>query len=187
MDLLNRIHSEEFQLGVMVTVVGGLILGGIIFLLGILFASFRKFLKSLPSKIKLLITNVGSWDFSQRVLQNRKQGEHGQALDDYVQSFGGWGSEDTDGITLSITRGGETRTYYGVIGIHVNNNIIAQNAQDITIVHKKQGRDIASPAFIEFVIDEDVEKLAKQCYYQKILGTKELKIRWSSGHWDTTP
>ena len=102
MDLLNRIHSEEFQLGVMVTVVGGLILGGIIFLLGILFASFRKFLKSLPSKIKLLITNVGSWDFSQRILQNRKQGEHGQALDDYVQSFGGWGSEDTDGITLSF-------------------------------------------------------------------------------------
>ena len=130
---------------------------------------------------------MGSWDFSQRVLQNRKQGEHGQALDDYVQSFNGWASEDTDEITLSITRGGENRTYYGVTGIYVNNNIIAQNAQDITIIHKKQGTDIASRTFIEFVIDEDVEKLAKKCYYQKILGTKELKIQWNSGHWDTTP
>ena len=46
-------------------------------------------------------------------------------------------------------------------------NIIAQNAQDITIIHKKQGRDIASPAFIEFVINEDVEKLAEKMLLPK--------------------
>lgn len=177
MNLRNLIYSEIFWHTVLGTVVGGLILAVI------LSASLRKTLKSLPSKIKSLITNVGSWDFSQRVLQNRRPIVQAQALDDYVQSFK---SEDTDEITLSITRGGETRTYYGVINIHVNNNIIAQNAQDITIIHEKQGRDIVSRAFIEFVTDEDIEKLAKKCYYQKILGTKEIKIRWQSGYWNTT-
>ena len=176
MDLLNLIRSKEFQHGIIGTVVGGLILAGM------LSAPFRKFLKSLPSKIKSLITNVGSWDFSQRVLQNRKQGGHGQALDDYVQSFKGWESEDTDGITLFITRGGETCTYYGVIKIRVSSKFPFDNAQDIIIIHKKQGRDIASPSTITFVSDQDVEKLAKKCYYQKLLGAKELKIQWC-GHW----
>lgn len=181
MDLLNRIYSEVLLHPIISSVVGGLILTGILSL------SFRKFLKSLPSKIKSLIINVGSWDSSERGLQNRKPIAHAQALDDYVQSFDDWKPEDTDGITLSITRGGETKTYYGVIKIRVSNKFLVNNAQDITIIHKKQGRDIASPSTIEFVIDEDVEKLAKQCYYQKILGTKELKIQWRSGHWDTTP
>ena len=182
MDLSKLIDSKAFNTGIALMIVG--FLGG--------YALKKR--QSLLSKFKstrlflfLLKVKEAYLEICQRVLQNRKQGEHGQALDDYVQSFDDWESEDTDEITLSITRGGETRIYYGVIKIHVNNNIIAQNAQDITIIHKKQGRDIASPAFIEFVIDEDIEKLAKQCYYQKILGTKELKIRWSSGHWDTTP
>ena len=182
MDLSKLIDSKAFNTGIALMIVG--FLGG--------YAWKKR--QSLLSKFKstrlflfLLKVKEAYLEICQRVLQNRKQGEHGQALDDYVQSFNGWESEDTDEITLSITRGGENRTYYGVIGIYVNNNIIAQNAQDITIIHKKQGRDIASRTFIEFVIDEDVEKLAKQCYYQKNLGTKELKIRWSSGHWDTTP
>ena len=92
----------------------------------------------------------------------------------------------TDGITLSITRGEKTRTYYGVTKIRASNTFV-QNVQDITITHKKQGCHIASTFVIEFVSDKDVEKLTKQCYYQKILGTKELKIRWRSGHWYTTP
>ena len=185
MDLSKFIDSKAFNTGVAIMIVGTLIiaLGG--------YAWKKR--QSLLSKFKstrlflfLLKVKEAYLEICQRVLQNRKQGEHGQALDDYVQSFDDWESEDTDEITLSITRGGETRTHYGVIKIHVNNNIIAHNAQDITIIHKKQGSDIVSSAFIEFVIDEDVEKLAKQCYYQKILGTKELKIRWSSGYWDTT-
>ncbi len=125
-------------------------------------------------------------DFSQRVLQNSKPIVHGQALDDYVQSFDEWKPEDSDGITLTITRGGKPRTYYGVIKIRIHGKFVVENAQDITIIHKNPGSNIASPSTIEFVIDEDVENLAKQCYYQKILGTMELKFRWS-GHWYTTP
>ena len=149
--------------------------------------------QSLLSKFKstrlflfLLKVKEAALDIYQRILQNRKSEAHGQELDDYIQSFDEWRSEDSDGITLSITRGSKTRNYYGVTKICVNNNIVVNNAQDITIIHKKQDRDIASPSTIEFVIDQDVEKLAKKCYYQKILGMKKLKFRWS-GHWYTTP
>ena len=125
-------------------------------------------------------------DIYQRILQNRKSGAHGQELDDYIQSFDEWESEDSDGITLFITRGCEPRTYYGVTKIRIRNNFVANNAQDIIIIHKKQGTDRDSPSTIEFVSDKDVQKLAKKCYYQKILGTNELKIRWA-GHWYSTP
>ena len=182
MDLSKFIDSKAFYTGISIMIVGTLIiaLGGY---------TWKK-RQSLLSKFKstrlflfLLKVKEAYLEICQRVLQNRKQGEHGQALDDYIQSFKEWRSEDSDEITLSIVRGSETRTYYGVTKIRVNNNIVAQNAQDITIIHKKQGSNTTSP--IEFVIDEDVEKLAKQCYHQKILRAKKLKIRWRSGHWGT--
>ena len=165
MDLLNRIHSEEFQLGVMETVVGGLILAGILFLVGILFASFRKFLKSLPSKIKLLITNVDSWDFSQRVFQTRK-GIDKPSLEEYKQPFHD-NNECTrrfnPGITLSITVGGETKTYCGVTKINVRRSYPSNNMYELTITHSN-GNKINK---LE-VPHGKILKIMKQCYFREI-------------------
>ena len=124
-------------------------------------------------------------EICQRVLQNRKQSVQGQKLDDYIQSFGEWDSEGPDGITLVITRGCEPRTYYGVTKIRIRRNFVVNNAHDIIIIHKKQNKDSPSSSTIDFVTDQDVEKLAKKCYYRRILGTNELKIRWS-GYWYST-
>ena len=177
MDLSKFIDSKAFYTGISIMIVGTLIiaLGGY---------TWKK-RQSLLSKFKstrlfLFFPKVkeASLDFSQRILQNRKPIEHNQKLDDYIHSFDEW-SSNSDGITLSITHRSKTIRYYGVVGIRAANTLVAQNAQDIIIIHKKPGKDIASPSTIELVIDQDVGKLAEQCYYQEFLGTKELNVRWS--------
>ena len=179
MDLSKFIDSKAFYTGIALMIVGAL--GGYAW-------KKRQFLLSKFKSTRLFLffpkVKEVSLDFSQRILQNCKPIEHSQKLDDYIRSFDEWGSENSGGITLSIVRGSETRTYYGVTKIYVSNKFPFDNAQDITIIHKKPGRDIASPSTIEFVINEDVGKLAEQCYYQEFLGTKELNVRWG-GHWYT--
>ena len=166
MDLLNRIHSEEFQLGVMVTVVGGLILCGIIFLLGILFASFRKFIKSLPSKIISVIKNVRSWDIFQKVFQTYEGVGTKPSLEKYKQPFhdtNKWTRRFDPTITLSIPLSDEMRLYYGVTKIEIRRLYPFNNHYEVTITHSNADKinELHAP-------HKGILHLIKQCYFREI-------------------
>ena len=164
MDLLNRIYSEVLLHPIISSVVGGIIGTGILFLVGILFASFRKFLKSLPSKINSLITNVGSWDFIQRVFQTRKGIDH-PSLEEYKQPFhdsNQWTRRFNPGITLSITVDDKTRTYCGVTKIDVRRSYPFNNFYELIITHSNGNRvnTLQGPR-------SKILKIIKQCYFRE--------------------
>ena len=160
MDLLNLIHSEVLQHPIISTVVGGLLLTGILSL----FSSIRKFLKSLPSKIKSLITKVGSWDFSQRVFQTRK-GIDKPSLEEYKQPFhdrNEWTRRFYTSMTLSITVSGETKTYCGVTKVDIHRSYPFDNLYELIITHSNGNRvdTLEGPR-------SKIIKIIKQCYFRE--------------------
>ena len=125
------------------------------------------------SKIKSLKRKVIFYGICRNIFQPSIEPTSNRNSSTDNQSLNNWEPTSNEGITLCLTRYGQTTTYYGVNGFHFGPPFVANNASDLTIKHNDHEGKNASTT-IELVLTKDIERLGKQFHFANVLGKRKI-------------